>query len=94
MTNQRRRGKTISVVRIVTLQPPNRWHLDKAGQEDDEVGDYHLTKLGLDKTRLKMTFKVKYKMTNAPTKEEDMMKTSKIWDKYAAALERDYTRNR
>lgn len=94
MSTHRRRGKTISTVRIVTLRPPNAWHLDLAGQEDDEIGDYHLTRLGPRKTRLDMTFKEKYKIADAPTKEEDTKQTNEIWDKYIAALERDYACSR
>ena len=86
----KRGGKTISGVDIVTLRPPNAWHLDLAGQEDDEIGDYRLTRFGPRKTRLDMTFKEKYKIANAPTKEEDTKQTNEIWDKYIAALERDY----
>jgi len=67
--------------------------LDKAGQEDDEIGNYHLTRLGPRKTRLDMTFKAKYKIANAPTKKEDTEQTNRVWDKYIAALERDYARS-
>lgn len=94
MSTQRRRGRAINAVRIVTFQPPTAWHLDFAGQENDEVGDYHLTSLGPRKTKLDITFKVKYKIANAPTKEKDTKQTNEIWDKYIAALERDYTRSR
>ena len=94
MSTQSHRGKTVSAVRIVTLRPPNSWHLDKAGQEDDETDDYRLTRLGPRKTRLDMTFKAKYKIANAPTKEEDTKQTNKVWDKYIIALERDYARSR
>jgi len=94
MSTQRRRGRATSAVRIVTLQPPNAWHLGFAGQENDEVGDYHLTSLGPRKTKLDITFKVKYKIANAPTKEKDTKQTNEVWDKYVAALERDYARGR
>jgi hypothetical protein len=84
------RGKTLSGVNIVTLRPPNAWHLDFAGQEDDEIGEYKLTRIGPRKTRLTMTFKEKYKIANAPTKEEDTKSASQFWDKYVAALQKDY----
>lgn len=77
-------------VDIVTLRPPKAWHLDFVGEEDDETGDYRLTKLGARKTRLDMVFKEKYKIRNAPTKLEDTKHTNETWDKYVAALERDY----
>jgi hypothetical protein len=94
MSTYRGRGRAVSAVRIVTLRPPNAWHLDSVGQENDEIGDYHLASLGPRKTRLDIRFKVKYKIANAPTKEKDAMLTNKIWDKYIAALERDYARHR
>ena len=84
------RGKTISSVDIVALRPPNAWHLDFVGQEGDEIGEYKLTRIGPRKTRLNMTFKIKYKIANPPTKEEDTKSTSKFWDKYVAAVEKDY----
>jgi len=37
-----------------------------------------------------MTFKIKYKIANAQTKEEDAKSTSQFWDKYVAAVEKDY----
>ena len=94
MSTLKRRGRATSAVRIVTLHPLNAWHLDLVGQENDEIGDYLLTSLGPKKTRLDITFKVKYKISNAPTKEKDTRQTNETWDKYIAALERDYTRSR
>ena len=81
-------------VNMVTLRPPNRWHLDYVGEEADEVGDYRLTRLGRGRTRLDMTFKEKYKIRGAPTRKEDMNQTNEIWDRYVAALERDYARSK
>jgi len=94
MSTQRRGGRATSAVRIVTLRPPNAWHLDLAGQENDEIGNYRLISLGPGKTRLDITFKVKYKIANAPTKEQDAKQTNEIWDKYIAALERDHAHSR
>ena len=94
MSTSRRRGKTSSTVRIVTLKPPNAWHLDLAGQENDEIGNYHLMSLGPRKTKLEITFNVKYRIADAPTKEKDRKQTNDVWDKYVAALERDYIRSR
>ncbi len=90
ISTHRRGGRNVSVVRIVTLRPPNAWHLDLVGEEVDEIGDYRLTRLGPKKTSLGITFKVKYKITGAPTRMGDSKRTSMVWDKYKAALERDY----
>lgn len=67
---------------IVTLHPPKSWHLHSIGDEDDEVGDYKLTSLGSKKTRLDMIFKEIWKTVN------------EIWDKYKAALEKDYRKRK
>jgi hypothetical protein len=85
-----REGKTVSAVKIVTLHPPKAWHLDYVGEEEDAIGLYKLTRLGPEKTRLDMTFKEKYKISDAPTKEEDRNHTDQMWDKYVATLEKDY----
>ena len=79
-------------VNLVTLRPPNSWHLDFIGEEDDEEGEYRLTRLAARKTRLDMRFSERYKGRNAPTKADDLKHTEEIWGKYTAALERDYAR--
>jgi hypothetical protein len=83
-------GKLRSAVNVVTLHPPKAWHLDFIGDDDDEVGDYVLTKLAPHRTRLDMTFTEHYKTRNAPTKAQDLKQTREVWDKYTAALEKDY----
>ena len=80
-------------VNWVILSPPNSWHLDFIGEEDDEEGEYRLTRLAARKTRLDMRFSEKYKVRNAPTQKEDAKHTEEIWDKYVAALEKDYARS-
>ena len=94
LSTYRSGGKSKSAVNVVTLYPPRAWHLDFVGDDDDEVGDYVLTKLGPRKTRLDMTFEEHYKMRQAPTKAQDLKQTNKVWDKYVAALENDYVRQR
>ncbi len=79
-----------SAVNVVTLYPPKAWHLDFIGDEDDETGDYVLTSLGPRRTKLDMTFIEHYKIFRPPTKAQDAKHTHEVWDKYVAALERDY----
>ena len=88
------RGKTRSAVEVVTLYPPKAWHLDFVGDEDDETGDYVLSSLGPKKTRLDMTFMEHYKVANAPSQRQDTASINELWDKYVAALEKDYARKR
>ena len=81
-----------SAVNVVTLYPQTAWHLDFIGDEDDEAGDYMLTRLGPQKTRLDMTFEEHYKVPKAPTKAQDLKQTNIVWDKYVSALEKEYAR--
>jgi hypothetical protein len=87
-------GKPRSAVNVVTLYPSGAWHLDFIGDEDDETGEYVLTKLGPRKTRLGMRFTEHYKVRKAPTKAQDAKHTHEIWDRYIAALEKSYDRRR
>lgn len=87
-------GSQKVAVNMVTLGPPNSWHLDYFGEEDDETGEYKLKDLGGGKTRLDMVFKEKWKIEKPPSLEEQTRQTSEVWDKYASALEREYRATR
>jgi len=88
------RGKIKTGINVVTLHPPDAWHLDFVGDEDDETGDYTLTSLRARKTRLDMKFTERYKIRSAPSKAQDAKSVDGVWDKYVPALERDYARRR
>jgi hypothetical protein len=94
VTSYRSRGKLRSAVDVITLYPPKGWHLDFSGDEDDETGDYVLSSIGPGKTKVGMRFKEHYKTSKAPTKAQDVKHIHEIWDKYVAALERDYARKK
>lgn len=83
-------GSQKVAVNMVTLRPPNSWHLDYFGEEDDETGEYRLRDLGGGRTRLDMVFKEKWKIENPPSLEEQAKQTSEVWDKYVRALEKEY----
>ena len=83
-------GRVMTAARIVTLKPPNAWHLDMIGDEIEETGDYRLRSLGVRKTRLDVAFKVNYRNRRAPSKLAFLKNINELWDKYVAALERDY----
>ena len=85
-----RNATTIIAVKMVTLRPPNAWHLDQVGEDEDATGTYKLTPLGSERTRLDMTFTEKYKISEVPTKEEDRKGTEQMWQKYVTAIEKDY----
>jgi hypothetical protein len=77
-------------VDYVTLKPPNSWHLEYFGEDDNELGEYKLTSLGKSKTKLTMIFKESWKLEKVPTIEEQVASTSRSWDQFVAALEQDY----
>jgi len=85
-----RDGKTMIGVKMVTLRPPKAWYLDQVGDDEDAIGVYRLTRAEPEETRLDMKFTEKYKISGAPTKEQDRKETDQMWDKYVAALEKDY----
>jgi hypothetical protein len=88
-------GKPKLAVRVVTLHPETySWHLDYFAEEDLEVGEYKLTSLGPNKTRLEMVLDNKWKHGKGPSKKDFEAETTKTWDKFAPALERDYKKNR
>jgi len=86
-------GKDEGHVSIVSLKPPNSWHLDTAGNEmEKEVGDYKLSKLGKNKTRLDMVFTLDYSkaVKKVPTSKELADDLSNFWDKLIDGLMKDY----
>jgi len=87
-------GKAMVAVKMVTLRPPKAWYLDQVGRVEDVVGVYTLTRLGPEKTRLNMRFTEKYKLRGAPSKEQDRNDVAQMWNKYVAALEKDYASRR
>ncbi|MFI5421228.1 MAG: hypothetical protein ACHQ1H_09710 [Nitrososphaerales archaeon] len=89
-------GKLIGRVSIVSLKPPNAWHLETAGDPLEQyTGDYKLTKLSSNKTRLDMVFDTKYgPHAKVPTKEWWEEDSSKDWDKLIFALMKDYSKRK
>jgi hypothetical protein len=84
-------GRKKVAVNVVTLKPPDSWHLDYFGEEDDETAEYRLKSLGRGKTRLDMVFREKWKkIERVPSIEEQIEHTDRAWDKFVVALEGDY----
>ena len=86
----RSRDRTKNAARIVTLKPPNAWHLDWIGNELYETGDYRLTRLDNRRTKLSVVFKVKSRAASWSDKSIFRKNINSVWDKYVAALEKDY----
>jgi hypothetical protein len=84
-------GKPKMNVNIVALKPSSFWHLDQFGEEDNETGDYKLTRLGKNKTRLDMVFKESWKdIAQIPSIDEQSAGIHRVWDKYISVLEKEY----
>lgn len=88
------KGKPVESISVVSLKPPNAWHLDYAGNESEqEVGSYKLTKLGANKTRLDMKFTITYAPgRKVPLRKEQIEGSNKFWDKLVVALMKDYSK--
>ncbi len=89
------KGKEVGYVSIVTLKPPNAWHLDTAGNvREQETGDYKLIRLGKNRTRLDMVFQVEYGGgARVPSKKWWEDDSHKFWDKLIVALMSDYAKS-
>ncbi len=87
-------AKSVGAANIVTLHPPNRWHVDSISEDRDSTGDYRLTKLKSTSTRLDILFRTKRKSSAAPSKSKFLEHLGEIWSKYISALERDYKRQK
>lgn len=77
---------------VVTLRPPNRWHMDGVGNRRDVTASYILTSLPEGGTRLDLRWRREPKMPEKKklTKAEREADTIGAWKMFAAAMERDY----
>jgi hypothetical protein len=81
-------------VRTVKLDPPDAWHLKSFNDEVSRIGEYRLTKLGEDRTRLKIVIKSRYKGVEPEPKAKLQAALQEDWRKYKAALESDYSQRK
>src|SRR5437764_1257194 len=81
---------------IVTLRPPNRWHMDGIGNRRDVTADYVLSPLPDGRTRFDLRWSRRPKVPEAKklTKAEREASTMRAWKRFAAAMEQDYRRSR
>lgn len=80
---------------VVTLHPPNRWHMDGVGNRRDVTADYVLSPLPGGRTRLDLRGRRRPKMPDPTklTKAEREASTTRAWKRFGAAMERDYRRS-
>ncbi len=80
---------------VVTLRPPNRWHMESVGSHRDTSGDYVLTELPDGRTRLDLRW---WRQPHGPGKKipraQREKETMKAWENFAKAMEKDYREGR
>src|SRR5256884_209217 len=81
---------------VVTLRPPNRWHMVGIGNRRDVRADYVLSPLPDGRTRFDLRWSRRPKVPDAKklTKAEREASTMRAWKRFAAAMEQDYRRSR
>lgn len=81
---------------VVSLRPPNRWHMDAVGNNRDVVADYLLRSLPNGRTSLELRWRRRPRVPDAKrrTKAEREASATRAWRHFAAALERDFKRSR
>lgn len=80
---------------VVTLHPPNGWHMDGVGNHRDLTADYILSSLPDGRTQLELRWRRRPSMPDAKTltKAEREASTARAWKRFGAAMERDYRRS-
>ncbi len=81
---------------VVTLRPPNRWHMDGIGNRRDVTADYLLTSLPTGGTRLDLRWRRRPNVRGAGklTKAQREASALRSWERFASEMERDYRRRR
>ena len=77
---------------VVSLRPPDRWHMDGIGNNRDVTADYELSSLPDGRTRLDLRWRRRPIVPDVVrrTKAEREASSTRAWKRFAAALERDY----
>jgi hypothetical protein len=81
---------------VVTLRPPDRWHLDVVGNSLDGSWEYRLRRHGEDRTHLTMKGALWPGVLgwDVPPRSQVESSLREVWRKYGRALERDYRAGR
>lgn len=77
---------------VVTLRPPNRWHMESVGSRREVRGDYLLTSLPDGRTRLELRWRRRPTVPEKKplTKAQREASTLTAWKRFGRAMERDY----
>ncbi len=80
---------------VVTLRPPDRWHMEGVGNRRDVAAEYVLSRLPDDRTQLELRW---WRRPKPPGKKilraEREAEATRAWKRFGAAMERDYRRTR
>jgi hypothetical protein len=81
---------------VVTLRPPNRWHMDGTGNRRDVEANYLLSVLPDGRTQLELRWRRQPKVPEGRklTKAQREADTLRAWKRFGVAMERDYRRSR
>lgn len=81
---------------VVTLRPPNRWHMDGVGNRRDAMADYVLTSMPNGRTQLELRWRRRPIVSAEAklTKAQREANARRAWNRFGAAMERDYKRTR
>jgi hypothetical protein len=87
-------GRRVEGIRAVWLTSPRSWHLETCG-DHREIGDYKLTPINKNQTRLDMQFRERYSSPDEVKSEKEWKKNPKQnWDAFAKYLNADYRESR
>jgi hypothetical protein len=81
-------------VDVVRLSPPHSWHTNQIDARDLEAVDYHLTRLGRDRTRIDLLVTERWMFAEHPTRAQVAQQVRTVWARFAALIEADYRRGR
>lgn len=81
---------------VVSLHPPNRWHMDGIGNRRDVTADYVLSSLPDGRTQLELRWRRRSTMPEERTltMAEREASSTRAWKRFGTAMERDYRRSR
>lgn len=81
---------------VVTLRPPDRWHMEGIGNKRDVMADYVLSRLPDDRTQLELRWR---RRPNDPreakvSKARREANARRAWKRFGDAMEKDYEQTR
>ena len=88
-----RTRNALTDVEVISLRPPDRWHLEKMSATDDETGEYALTRVGPHLTRLDMRFRQRWKLGRPSDRAKYLALCDRVYDRYVELIESAFRRS-